>query len=85
MLLSLTGTAQHGGWALPGFVYEVIRQHRQLSAPLPDIVSVRVTGHGCVNRVHDKVPVVQTTHASILPHHGIYGHISIYQGVLHTQ
>lgn len=41
-----------------------------------------VAGHGGVDGVHDEVPVVQTAHAPVLPHHGIYGHVCVHQGVL---
>lgn len=75
-------SAQNGRRAFPRLVDEVIWQGRQLWTPLSHIVSIGVTGQGCINRVHDKVPLVKATHASILPHHGIDGHISVKQCVL---
>lgn len=80
----LTCTPQHGQRTLPGFVNKLIRQIRKFRTPFPNILAIRVTGHGCINRVHDKVPVIQTTHSPILPHHSIYSNICIHQSVLHV-
>ena len=74
----LTRTSKHRRGTFPGFVNKLIRQICKFRAPFPDIAAAGVTGHCCVNGVHDKVPVIQTTHAPVLPHHSIYGNICIH-------
>ena len=79
----LTSAAEYGRWTLPGFVDEFVWQLPQLRAPPPHEGAAGVTGQSCIHRVHHKVPVVQTAHASVLPHHGINSHIRIHQSVLY--
>lgn len=78
----LTSAAKQRGGTSPGFVDELVRQPRQFRTPFPDVMATGVAGHGGVHGVHDEVPVVQTAHAPVLPHHGIYGDVCVHQGVL---
>lgn len=80
----LTCTSKHGRGTFPGFVDKLIWQICKFRTPFLNIAAVGVTGHRCIDRVHDKVPVIQTTHAPVLPHHSIYGNICIHQGVLNA-
>lgn len=78
----LTSTTKHRSRTFPGFVDELVWQPRQFRAPFPDVLPAGVAGHGGVDGVHNEVPVVQTAHAPVLPHHGVYGDVCVHQGVL---